>query len=77
MYVLYKKKSKSVELSLPWGSSCKKSTNISFFVVKGLLYRECLSGDEFLSGFESGISHNNPDALQDHCVIMYVENLRA
>ena len=33
-------------------------------------YRECLSGDEFLSGFESGISHNNPDAMQDHCVIM-------
>ena len=22
------------------------------------------------SGFESGISHNDPDALQDHCVIM-------
>ena len=21
-------------------------------------------------GFESGISHNDPDALQDHCVIM-------
>ena len=24
------------------------------------------------SGFESGISHNDPDALQDHCVIMLV-----
>ena len=22
-------------------------------------------------GFESGISHNDPDALQDHCAIMY------
>ena len=21
-------------------------------------------------GFKSGISHNDPDALQDHCVIM-------
>ena len=23
-------------------------------------------------GFESGISHNDPDALPDHCVIMYI-----
>ena len=23
------------------------------------------------TGFESGISHNDPDALQDHWVIMY------
>ena len=23
-------------------------------------------------GFESGISHNDPKALQDHCVIMYI-----
>ena len=23
-------------------------------------------------GFESGISHNDPGALQDHCVILYI-----
>ena len=27
-------------------------------------------------GFESGISHNDPDALQDDCVTNNVENLR-
>ena len=32
--------------------------------------KRCRGYSEMGGGFESGISHNDPNALQDHCVIM-------
>ena len=47
-----------------------KRTGKDFFI-KSIRYCKNYRYKTRIPGFESGISHNDPDALQVHCVLMY------